>query len=225
MKDPDCVNKMVKIAPHDYSKENYLATFTPQKQLTPEQIFWSDDLLKMKAKALKENAKSAKPITTMTVTENEKGKHHYKELYDSIKLTHAKTIEKITSLLNEIENLKAQLKEKMKCATVPAKKPKVLTPEIVEEARVEKPLDSLLVYACCYTKHFQELLEYVIGTCPKDFNARDKKLASTSFRVKGATSASGSKPRSNTKKDRTLPAKSAMKKVEDHHRSNNSSVK
>ncbi|GJV18633.1 hypothetical protein Tco_1367653 [Tanacetum coccineum] len=54
MKDPECVKKKVKIAPHDYSKENYLATFTPQKQLTPEQIFWSKDLIKMKAEALKE---------------------------------------------------------------------------------------------------------------------------------------------------------------------------
>ncbi|GJU63008.1 hypothetical protein Tco_1244843 [Tanacetum coccineum] len=41
MKDPECVTHKVKIAPPDYSKENYLATFTPQKQLTPEQIFWS----------------------------------------------------------------------------------------------------------------------------------------------------------------------------------------
>nr|GEV57792.1 retrovirus-related Pol polyprotein from transposon TNT 1-94 [Tanacetum cinerariifolium] len=41
MKDPECVNHKVKIAPHDYSKENFLATFKPQKQLTPEQIFWS----------------------------------------------------------------------------------------------------------------------------------------------------------------------------------------
>ncbi|GJR12522.1 hypothetical protein Tco_0795174 [Tanacetum coccineum] len=31
MKDPKCVKKKFKIAPHDYSKENYLATFTPQK--------------------------------------------------------------------------------------------------------------------------------------------------------------------------------------------------
>ncbi|GKB16871.1 hypothetical protein Tco_0850794 [Tanacetum coccineum] len=43
MKDPECVKKKVKISPHDYSIKNYLATFTPQKQLTPEQIFWSDD--------------------------------------------------------------------------------------------------------------------------------------------------------------------------------------
>nr|GEW31238.1 retrovirus-related Pol polyprotein from transposon TNT 1-94 [Tanacetum cinerariifolium] len=33
MNDPECVIRKVKIAPHDYSKENLLATFTPQKQL------------------------------------------------------------------------------------------------------------------------------------------------------------------------------------------------
>nr|GEW38754.1 retrovirus-related Pol polyprotein from transposon TNT 1-94 [Tanacetum cinerariifolium] len=423
MKDPECVKKKVKIAPHNYSKENYLVTFTPQKQLTPEQIFWSDDLLKIKAKALKEKTKSTKPITAMTVgshlrvllkekwvfnkkdmlshrgkkcdvierknlllenenliverlskdvfytstnsmltvsrfsdmhvayiaaqkriteleaenssmknkiknddhdemvkhfsklevehlnlqlkyqhlkerfgnkksvtssdaptfdsvfvigkleerlqgrgntirelkekisrltktineahpildfkalmsqnkdltikvnalqdlnkrlrAENEKVKQHYKELYDSIKLTRAKTIKKTTSLLDEIENLKAQLKNKMKCVTVPAEKPKVLAPgmyaidvepipprnrnnkevhldylkhlkesvaticEIVKEARVAKPLDSSLSSAYRYTKHSQELLKYVIGTCLKDFNTRDKKIAST----------------------------------------------
>nr|GEV73319.1 retrovirus-related Pol polyprotein from transposon TNT 1-94 [Tanacetum cinerariifolium] len=36
MNGPECVTHKVKIAPHDYSKENFLATFTPQKQLTPE---------------------------------------------------------------------------------------------------------------------------------------------------------------------------------------------
>ncbi|GJS84173.1 hypothetical protein Tco_0750714 [Tanacetum coccineum] len=63
MKDPECVKKKVKIAPHDYSKENYLATFTPQKQLTPEQIFWSKDLIKMKAEALKEQTTLVTKIT------------------------------------------------------------------------------------------------------------------------------------------------------------------
>ncbi|GJS20427.1 retrovirus-related pol polyprotein from transposon TNT 1-94 [Tanacetum coccineum] len=552
LKDPECVKKKVKIAPHDYSKENHLATFTPQKQLTPEQIFWSDDLLKMKAKALKEKAKSAKPITAMTVyhpntpaklvpkflptksqvqvniyslvqpfsefnktckkrithmgltegerevfdqieaevdqhavdkkcdeierknlllenenliaeclskdmfytatnfmltvsrfsdmhdaytaaqkhiaeledenssmkkkiqnddhdemikhfsklevehlnlqlkyqhlkkcfgnknsatssdaptfdsvfvigqleerlqgrgntirelkekisrltkknneahpmldfkaldshnkdltvkvnalqdlnepfrAKNEKVKQHYKELYDFIKLTRAKNIENTTSLLDEIKNLKAQLKRKKKCITVPAEKPKVLAPgiyaidvepipslirnnrkvhpdyhkhlkesvatlrDIVEKARVEKPLDSIIASACLYTKYSQELLKYVIGTCPKDFNTRDKTITSTpltrkkqvtfiepcetstnntpthdkqqkldktnepvipSIGVKGATAASGLKPRSNTKKDRTLPAKTDMKKVEDHPKNNKSSVK
>nr|GEU44603.1 reverse transcriptase domain-containing protein [Tanacetum cinerariifolium] len=52
----------------------------------------------------------------------------------------------------------------------------------------------------------------------------DSSLASA-CREKGATAASGSKPRSNTKKDRTLPANSDMQKVEVHPRNNKSSVK
>ncbi|GJU61462.1 hypothetical protein Tco_1243297 [Tanacetum coccineum] len=67
MKDPECVKKKVKIAPHDYSKENYLATFTPQTQLTPEQIFWSNDLIKMKAEALKGQTTTSRPIKALTV--------------------------------------------------------------------------------------------------------------------------------------------------------------
>ncbi|GJX69074.1 retrovirus-related pol polyprotein from transposon TNT 1-94 [Tanacetum coccineum] len=137
--------------------------------------------------------------------------------------------------------------------------------EIVEEAKVERPLDRSLASACLYTKHSQELLEYVIGTCLKDFNKRDKKHASTpltrkkqvtfkdqcetsnnnthkhveqlniqktnvpvipSTGVNSCTDASGSKPRSNTKKNRISPAKSVnKKKVEEHPRTNKSSLK
>ncbi|GKD97466.1 hypothetical protein Tco_1381363 [Tanacetum coccineum] len=170
---------------------------------------------------------------------------------------YAKTIEKTTSLLREIETLKAQIKGKTKWVTMPdLVKQKVIASgtlcEIVEDARDEKPLDSSLASACLYTKHSQELLEYVIGTCPKDFNKRDRKIATSplnkkrrvtfmepgetstnnsqthveqqkmkktnepmipSTRVKDVIAASGSKPKCNTKKDRTLPAKSDMKKV------------
>ncbi|GJY54725.1 hypothetical protein Tco_0446389 [Tanacetum coccineum] len=67
MKDPECVKKKVNIVPHDYSKENYLATFTPQKQLTPGKIFWSKDLIKMKAEALKEQTTASRPIKALTM--------------------------------------------------------------------------------------------------------------------------------------------------------------
>ncbi|GJU08471.1 hypothetical protein Tco_1124901 [Tanacetum coccineum] len=67
MKDPECVTHKVKIAPPDYSKENYLATFTPQKQLTPKQIFWSQDLIKMKEEALKKQTTASRPIKALTV--------------------------------------------------------------------------------------------------------------------------------------------------------------
>ncbi|GJW35032.1 hypothetical protein Tco_0057952 [Tanacetum coccineum] len=156
--------------------------------------------------------------------ENAKVKQHYKELYDSIKITRAKTTDQNNSLLSEIENLKAQLKDNSKCATIPDNKPKVLAPgrypidvepippklkknrevhlhyikhlkenvetlrEIVEEAKVKRPLDTSLASACRYTKHSQELLEYVIGTCPKDFSPRDTQNASTnSLRKKQVT--------------------------------------
>ncbi|GJZ23799.1 putative ribonuclease H-like domain-containing protein [Tanacetum coccineum] len=78
--------------------------------------------------------------------------------------------------------------------------------EIVEEARIEKPLDNALEYACLYTKRSQELLEYMIGTYPKEL-------------INSSPEASGLKPRSNTKNNRILPAKSDnKKKVEDHPR-------
>nr|GEV65591.1 retrovirus-related Pol polyprotein from transposon TNT 1-94 [Tanacetum cinerariifolium] len=67
MEDTECVTHRVKVAPHDYSKENFLATFTPQKQLTPEQIFWSQDLIQMKSKALKEQTIVSRLIQALTV--------------------------------------------------------------------------------------------------------------------------------------------------------------
>ncbi|GJU36989.1 hypothetical protein Tco_1185343 [Tanacetum coccineum] len=114
--------------------------------------------------------------------------------------------------------------------------------EIVEEAKVERPFDRSLASACLYTKHSQELLEYAIATCPKDFNQRDKKHAptplimkkqvtfkekcDTSNRVNCCTNASGSQPRSNTKKNRISPAKGVnKKKVEEHPRTNKSNLR
>ncbi|GJW37109.1 hypothetical protein Tco_0060029 [Tanacetum coccineum] len=133
--------------------------------------------------------------------ENGKIKQHYKELYDSIKITRAKHLEQTTALLTENESLKVQIQNKLSCVNKDHVKPKVLAPgkyaidvepipprnrnnrevhlvylkhlkesvetlrEIVEEAKVERPLDSSLASACRYTKHSQELLEYVIGTC------------------------------------------------------------
>ncbi|GJX54488.1 hypothetical protein Tco_0282857 [Tanacetum coccineum] len=147
--------------------------------------------------------------------ENAKIKQHYKELYDSIKITRAKHTEQITALKNENECLKVQLQNTVSCVTTNQVKPNVLAPgkyaidvepipprnrnnkevhlvylrhlkesvdtlrEIVEEAKVERPLDGSLAFACRYTKHSQELLEYVFGTCPKVFHQQDKKHAHT----------------------------------------------
>ncbi|GKB45263.1 hypothetical protein Tco_0896016 [Tanacetum coccineum] len=54
------VDSKIKITPPDYSKEKYLSTFTPQRHLTPEQIFWSEDVHKHLTHV-------PKPITALTV--------------------------------------------------------------------------------------------------------------------------------------------------------------
>ncbi|GJV31571.1 hypothetical protein Tco_1391971 [Tanacetum coccineum] len=435
MKNPKCVQKKVKITPLDYSKENYLATFTPQKQLTPEQIFWSQDLIKMKAKALKTQATASRPIKALMVyppntpatlvpmvlptksqgiqkaltkeikemkdifeeleaevdqngvdrkhdeieqknlliandnliadclskevfyvatnselnvssftemhdahtslkahclelevelsnlrdkilkdnhksfgnntsppardvpdfdsvfviekmkasiqgkdnaikklrmqisqlketrseadrtldfrtldfqitqliekinvlqeqnelfrEENRKIKQHYKELYDSIKITRAKHLEQTTALLTKNESLKVQIQNKLSCVNKDHVKPKVLAPgkyAIDVEPIPPRNRNNREVHLV-YLKHLKESVETlreiveeakenVIGTCPKD------------LRVNSCTDAIRSQPRSNTKKNRILKAKSVnMKKVEEHPRTIKSSLK
>nr|GEZ52761.1 hypothetical protein [Tanacetum cinerariifolium] len=398
MKGPECVTRKVKIAPHDYSKENFLATFTHQKQLTPEQIFWSHDFIKLEYEALKEQTTVSRPIKALTVkhdaierknlliandnliaeclskevfyvatnselnvarfnemtvahttvearcleleaelanlrntshhdnqeelinrfsklevnllnlqlkyqnlkdsfgnnpptldkdthdfdsvfvigkmqaslqgkdnvirqlkkqisqlqvtrsdtdrtlkvrtadsqitklteqvtnlqarnnlfrAENDKIMQHHKELYDSIKITRAEHIEQVIALTTKNMNLKAQTLEKVNNVSKGQVKPKVLTRgkyaidiepivlrlrnnrdahldhlrhlkesvetirDIVDEAKVVRPLDRCIVSACRYTKHSQELLEYAIDTCPQGSKKRDKQLAHT----------------------------------------------
>ncbi|GKG12649.1 hypothetical protein Tco_0346886, partial [Tanacetum coccineum] len=63
MQSPLCMENKVRIAPPDYTKENFLATFAPQRNLTPKQIFWSiDNNNRKKAETL-----APKPILALTV--------------------------------------------------------------------------------------------------------------------------------------------------------------
>ncbi|GJW95772.1 hypothetical protein Tco_0175444 [Tanacetum coccineum] len=205
--------------------------------------------------------------------EIEKVKQHYKEMFESIKITRTSTNAKTSSLLTQIEDLKAQLEGNLKVATRSSVKPKVLAPGMyaIDVKPIPHPLKNNRSAHLNYISHLKEsvetvreieLLEYVIGTCPKSFNKRDNKASSNpvtrkkqvtfsdkpgtsssntqkhevhqkvqqtnipvipSTGVNTSTEASGSKPRSNTKKNRILPAKSEnKKKVEDHPRTNKS---
>ncbi|GJY02931.1 hypothetical protein Tco_0361083 [Tanacetum coccineum] len=51
--------------------------------------------------------------------------------------------------------------------------------DIVEQARTSNPLDNALAYACMYTKQIQELLVYVIDTCPSSPLKSEKLVAIT----------------------------------------------
>nr|GEW50887.1 reverse transcriptase domain-containing protein [Tanacetum cinerariifolium] len=111
MKDPECVTHKVKIAPHDYSKENFLATFTHQKQLTPEQIFWSNDLIKLKSEALKEQTTVSGPIKALTVGFEQTKECYLKEVIPFFK-TLKDNFEGIQkALTNEIKEMKDVFEE------------------------------------------------------------------------------------------------------------------
>ncbi|GJV60100.1 retrovirus-related pol polyprotein from transposon TNT 1-94 [Tanacetum coccineum] len=190
--------------------------------------------------------------------ENEKVKQHYKELYDSIKITRAKIIEKTTSLLTENEKLKAQLKGKMQCVTKPAVKPKVLALGMYAldvEPIPPRNRNNRKVHLD-YLKHLKESVETLlkgdkkVATTPLNRNkevafreicdtsknhtqihVEQQKVQKTSVPVipstgvNSSTEASGSKPRSNTKNNKILPAKSDnKKKVEAYPRNNKSKL-
>ncbi|GJY78790.1 retrovirus-related pol polyprotein from transposon TNT 1-94 [Tanacetum coccineum] len=360
MKDPECVTHKVKIAPPDYSKENYLATFTPQKQLTPKQIFglkiFNQDkeessqkrqttppqdikeLMVVSRQTALYKRLSPERITPTGLIEGEMGFEQTKECYlievipffktlkehfEGIQKALTKEIKEMKDIFEELEaevdqnvinrkndeieqknllvandNLIAdclskevfyiatnseltvsrfieiheahtivqthcleleaelsKLRDKVqkddhtelvkRFSNLESVKPRVLAPgryaidvepippqnrnnrevhlhylkhlkesvetlrEIVEEAKVERPLDRSIVSACRYTKHSHELLEYAIGT-----------------RVKCCINASGSRPRSNTKTNRISPAKGVNeKKVEEHPKINKSNLR
>nr|GEU91280.1 hypothetical protein [Tanacetum cinerariifolium] len=358
MNDPECVTRKVKIAPHGYSKENFLATFTPQKQLTPEQIFWSNDIMKLKSKAVKEQTKR---ITPIRLTEGERGFEQTKECYlkefipffktlkdnfEGIQKALTKEIKEMKDVFEELEaevaqyviarkhnaierknllivndNLIAEcLSQEVfsvatnselnvarftkmhvanttieaRCLALEAElanlrdknhhdtqeelinqfsklekyaidvepivphlrnnrdahldylrhlKESVETiRDIVEEAKVVRPLDRSIVFACRYTKHSQELLEYAIGTYPQSSQQRAKplahipiirnkqvpvaKLSDKSDRVNSCPNASGSQPKRYVKPNRILPAKGVnMLPVEDQPRTNKSHLR
>ncbi|GJT71529.1 retrovirus-related pol polyprotein from transposon TNT 1-94 [Tanacetum coccineum] len=137
--------------------------------------------------------------------------------------------------------------------------------EIMEQGKLQNPLNNSLDSACKYTKQIQELLILIGQTCPKINNSsgklvsvtpknKDKRVRFTepvtssgntntkttsssnpvsnkpmlsSTRVKPSTSASGSQPSGNTKKDKIQrsPSSTQKNKVEAHPRTVKSSLK
>nr|GEX50120.1 integrase, catalytic region, zinc finger, CCHC-type, peptidase aspartic, catalytic [Tanacetum cinerariifolium] len=149
-----------------------------------------------------------KKISQLQVTRSDTDRtlQHYKDLYDSIKITCAKHIEQVTELTTENVNLKTSVsKDQVKLQVLAREKHAIdvepIVPRlrnnrdahldylrhlkesvetirnIVEEAKVVRLLDRSIVSAYRYTKHSQELLEYAIGTCPQGSQQRAKQLA------------------------------------------------
>ncbi|GKD40963.1 hypothetical protein Tco_1261170, partial [Tanacetum coccineum] len=141
--------------------------------------------------------------------ENEKVKQHYQELFNSIKVTRVKTIERKTSLQTKIENLKTQFKGKMPCVTNNAVTPKVsaIAKYAIEVESISASLKNNRNIHHHYLNRLRdildtlreiELLANVRASCPKENEIMN---------------------------DRTSTAKSVpKKKVEDHIRNTKSNL-
>nr|GEV05235.1 hypothetical protein [Tanacetum cinerariifolium] len=169
------------------------------------------------------------------MAENDKIKQHYKELYDSIEITRAKHIEQVTTLTTENVNLKAQILDKVNSVSKDRVKPKVLTrgKYAIDVEPIVPRLRNNREAHFDYLKHLMESVETIRGVVEKKqvtfTKPSDKSNSNThkhvekvntqktnvpvppSTGVKRCTTASGSKPRSNTKKNRISPANSVNK--------------
>nr|GEZ67404.1 integrase, catalytic region, zinc finger, CCHC-type, peptidase aspartic, catalytic [Tanacetum cinerariifolium] len=262
---------------HDNQKE-LINNFSKLEQLSQLQVTRSDTDHTLKVRTTDSQiTKSTDQVTHLQAqndlfrAKNDKIKQHYKELYNSIKITRAKNIDQVTKLTTENVNLKTSVsKDKVNPQVLTRDKHAIdvepIIPrlrnnkdahldylrhlkesvetihDIVEEAKVVRPLDRSIVSACRYTKHSQELLEYAIGTFPQGSQQRAKQLthiplirkkqvtvakpSDKSDRVNSFPNASGSQPKSHVKPNRILPAKGVNKlPVEDQPRTNKSHLR
>nr|GEY37802.1 retrovirus-related Pol polyprotein from transposon TNT 1-94 [Tanacetum cinerariifolium] len=107
--------------------------FSKLEQISQLQVTRSDTNRTLKVRTidsqitkLTEQATNLQAQNDLFRAENDKIKQHYKELYDSIKITRATHIEHMTTLTTENVNLKARILEKVNGVSKDHVKPKVL---------------------------------------------------------------------------------------------------
>nr|GFB58742.1 hypothetical protein [Tanacetum cinerariifolium] len=218
-----------------------------KKQLFKLQVSSSDIERTVKVRTTDSQlTKVTDPVTNLQAhndllrAKNDKVKQHYKELYDSIKITRAKHIEQVTKLTAENVTLKtsvnkAKVQPPVLMRTKHAVDVEPIAPrlrnnkdahldylrhlkesvktirDIVEEAKVVRSLDRSIVSACRYTKHSQELLEYVIGTCPQGSQQRAKQLAHTPLIRKKQVTATKHSDRQDSNKHKHVVTQKTQK--------------
>ncbi|GJX69686.1 retrovirus-related pol polyprotein from transposon TNT 1-94 [Tanacetum coccineum] len=132
--------------------------------------------------------------------ENKNLKRHYKELFDSIKTTRAKTIEHTTSLIAQNDEFKAQLQEKG--FAIAALKNKERESAVVKPHHMIAPGSSR--YSSNDMVHNHYLEEAKIKSQESSRNSRPSVIPST--RSQSTTNGSKPKPKINNQKSRNWPA-------------------
>ncbi|GKB19538.1 putative ribonuclease H-like domain-containing protein, partial [Tanacetum coccineum] len=173
LKDPECVKKKDLIKMKAEALKEQTTASRPIKALTVKY----DEIEQKNLLITNDNliADCLSKEVFYTATNYELIVSRFTEMHDAHTVVQAHCLEleaelfklrdKTTALLTKNENLKVQIKDKMKCVTMDSVKPKVLAllesletlREIVEEAKVKIPLDRSLASACLYTKQSHEL--------------------------------------------------------------------
>nr|GEZ95560.1 hypothetical protein [Tanacetum cinerariifolium] len=144
--------------------------------------------------------------------ENGKIKQHYKELYDSIKITRTKHIEQVLALTTENVNLKAQILNTVNSVSRDHVKPKVLAPGkyAIDVEPIVPHLRNNREAHLDYLRHLKESVK-TICEIVEEAKVKTNVPVPPSTGVNRCTDASRSQPRSNTKKNRILPTKAVNK--------------
>ncbi|GJT64737.1 retrovirus-related pol polyprotein from transposon TNT 1-94 [Tanacetum coccineum] len=175
------------------------------------------------------NARLQEKVLVITALKDELRKLKGKALVDNAVMKHTidpemlkNDVEPITpKLLNNRTAHSAYIKHTQEEATV--------LRDLVEHVKANYPLDHPLESACRYTKRIQDLLTNISKTCPSINNSGEKLVVVTPKNkakgVKPSTSASGSQPSGNTKKDKIQQTPSSTQKNKHSKLNANSELK
>nr|GEZ41715.1 integrase, catalytic region, zinc finger, CCHC-type, peptidase aspartic, catalytic [Tanacetum cinerariifolium] len=150
--------------------------------------------------------------------ENDKIKQHYKEWYDSIKITRAKHIKQVTKLTAENVNLKSSV-------TKDTVKPQVLVraPHAIDVEPIFPRLKNNRDAHLNYLRHLKESVETIHDIVEE---AKITNVSVPSTEVNSCPNAGGSQPKIHVKPNRISPAKGVNKlPVEDQPRTNKSHLR
>ncbi|GJT28346.1 retrovirus-related pol polyprotein from transposon TNT 1-94 [Tanacetum coccineum] len=219
-KDPKIINKNISHKPINYDKLNRLfedfgKRFTPQQEMDAKQAFWlrisnptskPSDASPVKIEAPKELPKVS------LVNESLKKLKFYLARFDNVVKIRTTPDARTKGMFKlDLEPLAPRLLQNREAHIDYLKYTQEqadILREIVEQAKAEHPLDKELDFACKHAQRIQELLVYVLDTCPNAINLISKKVAVTpknkvkKFRIEVFTSKCGSKLTSNKRNDR-----------------------
>ncbi|GJV21846.1 hypothetical protein Tco_1370866 [Tanacetum coccineum] len=209
------------IAENEHSKQTYKQLYDSIKPVhirSKEQCDGLINQVNLKSVEISElNARLQKKVLVITALKDKLRTLKGKALVDNVVTKHTidlemlkNNVEPITpKLLNNRTAHFAYIKHTQEEAAV--------LRDLVEHVKANYPLDHPLESACRYTKRIQDFLTNISKTC----------LSINNSGIKPFTSASGSQPSGNTKKDKIqkTPSSTQKNKVEAHPRKVKSSLK